>query len=122
MAKKGESMAKQEAYQEKNTLMRLVNDMRASPQLLHDVMFDTAKALDKLDYLDERERMALANASPALILGSMVEIARLEGCGHTCSSSCTATCGKSCTYTTNLVPEELATLPVSILPTALLGR
>ena len=115
-------MGQYEAKSEKNTLMRLIGDLRDNPQLLHEVMFDTVKALEKIDYLDERERAGLANASPALVIGSLVETARLEGCGHTCSSSCTATCGKSCTYTTNLVPEELGSLPVSILPTAVLGR
>jgi hypothetical protein len=102
--------------------MRLVADLQANPQLLHELMFNTARAVEKLDYLGEGERAALLQASPTLIIGSLVERARLEGCGHTCSSSCTATCGNSCTYTTNLVPETLGSLPVSILPTAILGR
>jgi hypothetical protein len=103
-------------YEEVSKIMKKAKE---DPQFFHELIFDTEKAIAKLD-VDRRIKGRLLSISPenalaAIIAGVGIGGVRGEGPGvfvvPVCTISCTASCqytcgGLSCTRTVAMLAEE----------------
>ena len=91
---------------------QLLKEVENDPKFLHALVFDTERALEKLNFLDRKSKAAILSLEPQEFIGVIVgDIGPAAGCDVTCTSSCGVTCNDSCGYTTNLVnPVDFRTL------------
>ncbi len=79
-------------------MKRLVDEVKADPQLLHNLLFATEETIGKLDYLDRRQKAAILALQPEDVVAGMAGTIFNPGggvqvCGASCQASCTNTCG-----------------------------
>jgi len=93
------STPKQEA------ILRLIAHSKNDPQFFHDLIWNTEKALDSLDYLTRQEKAFILAINPedlvvGLATGALIDrgiVATYDSCGPNCGgSSCGMTCGDTC--------------------------
>ncbi|GGD08959.1 hypothetical protein [Hyunsoonleella pacifica] len=94
---------------------QLLKEVKGDPKLLHSLIFETEKAIDKLEFLDRKTKASILALDPEEFIGVITgDIGTAAGCDVTCTSSCGVTCNQSCGYTTNLVnPGDFRTLALN---------
>jgi hypothetical protein len=88
-------MAKKEA------LERLVAEVRKDPNLFHAIVFNPDSVINKLDFLDRREKGQIVSMKPEDLVAGLIGVVTTPGgnvaeCGSSCGGSCNGTCDGSC--------------------------
>jgi len=120
--------------EKRESLNRLVEQARKDPAFFHSLVFSPDKVLDKIDYLDRREKGMIVGLAPEDVVagiaglfvnpgGTVAECGTTCGsgsctvtcdssCGDTCASSCDSTCSRaSCGVTSKFEGGDIVTLP-----------
>ena len=83
---------------------RLVQQASKDVKFFHDLIWNTEKALDSLDYLTRQEKASILAINPenlvvGLATGTLIDPGIVATCGATCGGSCGGSCGVSCSST-----------------------
>jgi len=80
---------------------RLVKQAKSDAQFFHNLIWNTEKALDSLDYLTRQEKASILAINPedlvvGLATGKLIDPGIVATCGISCGASCGGSCGGTC--------------------------